>query len=60
MFEWHIMLFGLTNAPAAFQRVMNDIFNDLLDICVTIYLDNILIYLDDIASHKDHVCEVFR
>ena len=36
------MPFGLTNAPAAFQRFMNDIFSDLLDVNVTIYLDNIL------------------
>ncbi|KAJ3560639.1 hypothetical protein NP233_g10703 [Leucocoprinus birnbaumii] len=38
----------------AFQRFMNDIFNNLLDVCITIYLDDILIYLDDIALHKDH------
>ena len=42
-FEWLIMPFGLSNAPAAFQRFMNDIFSDLLDVNVTIYLDDILI-----------------
>ncbi|KAJ3553524.1 hypothetical protein NP233_g12624 [Leucocoprinus birnbaumii] len=42
----------------AFQCFMNNIFNDLLDVCITVYLDDILIYLDDIASHKDHVREV--
>ena len=31
-FEWLVMLEGLTNAPAAFQRFMNDIFADMIDI----------------------------
>ena len=57
-FEWLVMPFGLSNAPAAFQCFMNDIFADLLDVCIVIYLDNILIYLEDLASHKYHVCKV--
>jgi Reverse transcriptase (RNA-dependent DNA polymerase) len=55
-----VMPFGLSNAPAAFQRFMNDIFADLLDICVIIYLDDILIYSEDLASHKDHMREVLK
>ena len=43
-FEWLVMLSGLTNAPATFQRFMNNIFSDLLDVHVIIYLDNILVY----------------
>jgi len=35
---------GLTNAPAAFQGFVNSIFADMLDICVIVYLDDILIY----------------
>src|ERR1700722_4626318 len=54
-YEWTEMPFGLTNALAAFQHFMNDVFSDLLDVCVVIYLDDILIYSDDIASHKKHV-----
>ena len=50
-FEWLVMLFGLTNAPAAFQHFMNDVFSDLLDMCIVVYLDNILIYSDDITQH---------
>jgi len=45
------MLFGLTNAPAAFQRFMNDVLSNLLDVCVVVYLDDILIYSDDIMQH---------
>ena len=59
-FEWLVMPFGLTNTPAAFQRFMNDIFSDLLDVYVIIYLDDILIYSDNPADHKKHVREVLR
>ena len=59
-FEWLVMPFGLTNAPASFQRFMNDIFSDLLDVNVTVYLDDILIYSDDPAEHKKHIHEVLR
>ena len=52
------MPFGLSNAPAAFQRLMNSIFSDLLDICVLIYLNDILIYSDNSNDHEQHVCEV--
>jgi len=59
-FEWSVMPFGLTNAPAAFQRFMNDMFSDLLDMCVVVYLDDILIYSDDITQHRSHVKEVLK
>ena len=50
-FEWSIMSFGLTNAPTAFQQFMNDIFSDLLDVYVMIYLVDILIYLNNMSEH---------
>jgi hypothetical protein len=59
-YEYRVIPFGLTNAPAAFQRFMNDIFSDLLDVYVIVYLDDILIYSDDPAKHKDQVREVLR
>ena len=59
-FEWLVMPFGLSNAPAAFQRFMNDIFQDLLDNCVIVYLDDILIFSEDLDSHRRQVKEVLR
>ncbi|KAF8751757.1 hypothetical protein RHS01_08424 [Rhizoctonia solani] len=55
-----VMTFGLTNAPATFQHFMNKLFKDLLDVCVIIYLDDILIYSKDDASHTRHIHEVLR
>ncbi len=52
------MPFGLSNAPAAFQRFINDILGDLLDVCMIGYLDDILIYSDSLDEHKDHVRDV--
>ncbi|KAF8700017.1 hypothetical protein RHS03_06926, partial [Rhizoctonia solani] len=53
-----VMTFGLTNAPASFQHFMNKLFKDLLDVCVIIYLNDILIYSKDDATHTKHVHEV--
>jgi Reverse transcriptase (RNA-dependent DNA polymerase) len=54
------MPFGLTNSPAVFQCFMNDVFGDMLDVCVVVYLDDILIYSDNLATHREHVREVLR
>ena len=57
-FKWLVMPFRLTNRPTAFQQFMNDIFGDLLDQCVVVYLDDILIYSDNPEQHMRHVQEV--
>ena len=44
----------------AFQQFMNDIFSDLLDVCVVIYLDDILIYLNNMSKHHWHIKEVLK
>ena len=52
--------YSRTITPAAFQRFMNDIFSDLLDVCVMIYLDDILIYSNNMSKHHRHVKEVLK
>jgi len=39
---------------------MNDLFSDLLDVCIVVYLDDILIYSNDITQHREHVKEVLK
>jgi hypothetical protein len=57
-YEWRVMLFGLSDAPAAFQQFMNKVFADLLNVCTIVYLNDILIYLDTPEFHTEHVHEV--
>ena len=59
-FEWRVMPFGLSNAPSVFQRFVNDIFADMLDVSVVVYLDDILVYSDNPEDHQKHVKEVLR
>src|SRR3954471_6297466 len=58
-YEFMVMPFGLTNAPATFQRLFNDIFRPLLDNCIVVYLDDILIYSPDLDSYRHHLQQVF-
>ena len=54
-YEFNVMPFGLANALATFQSLMNDIFRDMLDVCVVVYLDDILVYSKNDEDHEKHV-----
>src|SRR5258706_267247 len=55
-YKWQVMPFRLSNAPAVFQRFINEVLGDLMDICTVGYLDNVLIYSDSLEDHQDHIC----
>ena len=54
-FEYKVMCFGLANAPATFQSLMNDIFKDYINKFVVVYLDDILIFSDSPEQHLHHL-----
>jgi hypothetical protein len=52
LFELLVMFFGLTNSPATFQTMMNEIFQVLImEGVVCVYIDNILIYTQTLKEH---------
>ncbi|MBW0543479.1 hypothetical protein O181_083194 [Austropuccinia psidii MF-1] len=55
-FEYLVMPFGLNNAPASFQNLVNDIFHHLLDVDVVVYLDDIMVFS---KSEKEHITHLF-
>jgi len=50
-----MMPFGFTNAPTTFCTFMNDIFRELLDDFVVIYIDDILVYSNSMEEHVEHL-----
>ena len=61
MFEPLVMFFGLTNSPATFQTMMNDLFKDVIDQgCVIIYMDDILIFTETLEEHRRMVKKVLE
>ena len=49
-FEYQVILFGLSNASASFQRYINKILAQKLNVFVIVYLDDILIYIKDASQ----------
>ena len=57
-FEYKVMPFGLTNAPATFQSYIHRALRGLIDVTCIVYLDDILIFSQDLESHQRAVREV--
>jgi len=61
MFELLVMFFGLTNSPATFQTMMNEVFKDLANTGkVFIYMDDILITTTTLEEHRELVGRVLQ
>ena len=57
-YKYQVMLFRLANAPATFQRYINNVLKEYLDVFCIAYLNDILICGKDTASHAVHVQKV--
>ena len=57
-YQFKVLAFGLTNAPATFQYAMNDLFAAQLGRYVCVYLDDILIFSKNAEDHEKHLEEV--
>ncbi|KAK1619573.1 hypothetical protein QYE76_025090 [Lolium multiflorum] len=55
LYEYNVMSFGLTNAPAYFMNLMNKIFMNFLDKFVVVFIDDILIYSKTEEEHEQHL-----
>ena len=59
-YKYKVLPFGLCNGPTSFQRYINDVLFDYLDNFCTAYVDNILIYSEDLLEHDAQVKKVLQ
>jgi hypothetical protein len=60
LYEYMVMSFGLTNAPAYFMYLMNKAFMEYLDMFVMVFINNLLVYSRSEEEHEEHLCLVLQ
>ena len=58
LYEYLVMPFGVSNAPAQFMAMMNDLLGEYLDRFIIIFLDDILVYSQNMKEHAEHLRKV--
>ncbi len=59
-YKYRVMPFSLVNSPSIFQSFINDVFRDMLNKCVIVYIDDILIYSESLQEHIQQVRAVLK
>jgi len=59
-YEYLIMPFGQCNAAAAFQRWINEVLMEHIDMCCIVYLDDVLIYSSTVQQHRKDVSNILE
>jgi hypothetical protein len=60
LYKTLVILFGLSNVPVIFQARINKVLHLYLDVFCTAYIDDILVYSNDLTSYKQHVRLVIK
>jgi hypothetical protein len=60
LYQFKVLTFGLTNAPATFQSVLNDMLRPYVGKFVVVYLDDILIFSKTAEEHLSHLRQVLQ
>jgi hypothetical protein len=55
LYEYLVMSFGLINAPAHFMYLMNSVFMPELDKFIVVFINDILVYSENIKEHEEHL-----
>lgn len=59
-YECTVLCFGLTNAPAAFTRLLSSLLHELNGECLVLFLEDVLVYSKSAEEHEVHLRKLFN